>query len=160
LVSERSFFLAVVAAVAILSLALLLSPAGGPSGVVTADFKSVTIGGRTFGVTYLATNQTEWTRGLMDRRILPNTIELFVFPRPGDYSFWMYGVNSSLDIIWISSSGDSGSVVYVVHDAQPCGFELFCTNYDPGTSANMVLEAQGGFASSNDIVAGTMVSLS
>ncbi|HUH99974.1 MAG TPA: hypothetical protein VLY65_02925, partial [Nitrososphaerales archaeon] len=57
-------------------------------------FTKFSVGGRTFDLTYLATNQSALQKGLMGVKVTDNMTELFVFPNPGYYSFWMYGVNS------------------------------------------------------------------
>ena len=64
-------------------------------------YTSFSVGGKTFEFTYLATNQSALEKGLMGVKVTATTTELFVFPTAGYYSFWMYGVNSSLDIMWV-----------------------------------------------------------
>lgn len=108
-------------------------------------------------MTYLATNQTARQRGLMDTKITNDTTELFVFTTPDYYPFWMYDVNSSLDIIWIDATGSVGKVVYLVQDVPGCSVSLLCTNYQPTAKANLVLEAKAGFAKSNSITVGTTI---
>lgn len=122
-------------------------------------YTSFTIGGKAFELTYLATNQSALQKGLMDTKVTNSTTELFVFPNPGYYSFWMFGVNSSLDIMWVDAPPGSnvGSVVYIAPDAPPCHVSVICTNYEPTARSNFVIEARGGFAAANGIKVGTSV---
>jgi uncharacterized membrane protein (UPF0127 family) len=127
-----------------------------PTGSVNANYTSFTVNGKTFALTYLATNQSERQKGLMDTKITNTTTELFVFPSSDYYPFWMYHVNSSLDIIWLSATGGSGKVVYLAEDVPGCSF--LCPNYQPTAKANMVLEAKAGFARANSVALGTVIS--
>lgn len=122
-------------------------------------YSSFTIGGKSFALTYLATNQSALTKGLMNTKVADDTTELFVFPSSGYYPFWMFDVNSSLDIIWIDATSGSnvGRVVYLALDAPPCHEAALCTDYEPTSKANLVLEAKGGFAQANGIGVGTTV---
>jgi len=124
-------------------------------------YTSFSVGSKTFELTYLATNQSALQKGLMGTKVTDSTTELFVFPSAGYYSFWMYGVNSSLDIMWVDAPPGSnvGTVVYMAADAPPCHVSVICTNYDPTARANFVIEAKGGFAAANGIEVGTPVSL-
>ncbi len=122
-------------------------------------YTSFSVDGKTFKLTYLATNQTALQKGLMGVDVTNSTTELFVFPNPGYYSFWMYGVNSSLDIMWVNTTPgtDTGSFVYLALDSPPCHVSVICASYEPNARANYVIEAKGGFAAANDIKVGTPV---
>jgi len=127
-----------------------------PTGTVNAHYTRFTIDGRSFNLTYLATNQSERDKGLMDTKITNTTTELFVFSTSDYYPFWMYHVNSSLDIIWVSATNGSGPVVYLLQNVPGCSF--LCPNYQPTAKANMVLEAKAGFAKANSVMVGTIIS--
>jgi uncharacterized membrane protein (UPF0127 family) len=126
-----------------------------------AHFSSFTVGDKTFKLTYLATNQSALAKGLMGVKVTSSTFELFVFPTAGTYSFWMYGVNSSLDIMWVDTlpGSDAGTFVYLALDAPPCHVSVACTTYQPTANADYVIEAQAGFAAANGIAVGTAVTL-
>jgi len=117
------------------------------------------VGGKTFPLTYLATNQSMLDKGLMGTKVTDSTTMLFVFPDPGYYSFWMFGVNSSLDMIWVDASAGSnaGKVVYLALDAPPCHVSVVCTRYQPTSRADFVIEAKGGFAAANGVDVGSTV---
>lgn len=120
-----------------------------------------TLNGKPFDITYVATNDTEWEAGLMDKKITDSTTMLFIFPSMAVYPFWMYHVNSSLDIIWLNVTGDSGRVVYLAADVPGCtGLEFVCPNYTPSSAANYVIEVKGGFAASNGVGVGTIIEFS
>ena len=124
-------------------------------------YSSFTVGGKTFELTYLATNNSALAKGLMGVKVTDSTTELFVFPTAGYYSFWMYGVNSSLDIMWLATlpSSDAGTFVYFALDVPPCHVSVACTTYQPTAKADYVIEAQAGFAAANGIEIGTPVTL-
>ncbi len=121
---------------------------------------SFSTNGHTFGITYLATNQSRWEAGLMNRKITNSTTMLFVFPDFGIRVFWMSHVNSSLDIIWLNVTGGSGRVVSLASDVLPCTSALVCPDYQPSAAANWVLETKGGFAKTYDIEIGTVIEFS
>jgi len=125
---------------------------------VNVHYTRFVVNGKSFALTFIATNQTEREKGLMKTRITNTTTELFVFPTADYYPFWMYTVNSSLDIIWLNTTGNVGSVVYLVKNVPGCSVAILCTNYQPTAKANMVLEAKGGFADANSVVVGTRIS--
>jgi len=124
-------------------------------------YSSFSVGGKTFKLTYLATNDSTRQKGLMDIKVNNDTTMLFVFPSSGYYSFWMFGVNSSLDIIWVDAPAGSnvGKVVYLALDAPPCHVSVACTTYQPTAKADFVIEAKGGFSSANGVVLGTTIIL-
>jgi uncharacterized membrane protein (UPF0127 family) len=126
-----------------------------------AHYASFSVNGKTFRLTYLATNQTELEKGLMGVKVTDSTTELFVFPNEGHYSFWMFGVNSSLDIMWVDvpPGSDSGSFVYLALGAPPCQVAVTCPDYENTAIANFVIEAKAGFAAANGIEVGTPVTL-
>jgi uncharacterized membrane protein (UPF0127 family) len=126
-----------------------------------AHFSGFTVGGKTFEFTSVATTQAELSKGLMGAKVTSSTFELFVFPSPGTYSFWMSGVNSSLDIMWLSTpqGSDTGSFVYLAPDSAPCDLGVLCPTFNPTAKADYVIEAQGGFAAANGIQVGTPVTL-
>ena len=145
----------VVSIVLVAAYTLYLSNAG-PGPVTTNVPSSFDVGGKTFHFTYVATTQSERTSGLMNRKITNVTTMLFVFPSLGEWSFWMYDTNTSLDMIWVNAIGSSGRVVYLV-TAQPCLNGGSCTVYTPSSPANYVIEGKAGFAAANGISTGTVL---
>ncbi|MDV3293241.1 MAG: DUF192 domain-containing protein [Nitrososphaerales archaeon] len=148
---------------ALLILALALAAYAFLSVPGPANLSSVpthfTVNGKTFPFTYLATNQSEREAGLMNRKITDTTTMLFVFPETGVYSFWMYGTNSSLDIVWLDVTGSVGRVVYLLAGAPTCSVTFGCPTYTPTATANYVIEARAGFAETNGVTLGTTVQL-
>jgi uncharacterized membrane protein (UPF0127 family) len=126
-----------------------------------AHYTSFSVGDKTFKLTYVATNQSELEKGLMDTKVTNDTTMLFVFPNADYYQFWMFDVNSSLDIMWVDVpvGNNSGSFVYLALDAPPCYVSVDCTTYQPTARADFVIEAQAGFAVANGIGVGTPVTL-
>ncbi len=122
-------------------------------------YTSFSVEGKTFDLTYLATNQTMLQKGLMGTKVTSHTTMLFVFPNPGYYTFWMFGVNSSLDIMWVDAppGSNTGDFVFLALDAPPCQVSVVCASYEPPARADFVIEAQAGFAAANGIEVGTSV---
>jgi uncharacterized membrane protein (UPF0127 family) len=152
-------FVAVLVPLLIVAANVLLydsAPIASSGGIHYSRFS---VGGKTFPLTYLATNQSMLDKGLMGAKVTDSTTMLFVFPSPGYYSFWMFGVNSSLDMIWVDASAGSnvGKVVYLALDASPCHVSVVCTRYQPTSRADFVIEAKGGFAAANGLNVGTTV---
>ncbi|MGP8124903.1 MAG: DUF192 domain-containing protein [Nitrososphaerales archaeon] len=128
------------------------------SGLVTSPVPSTfTANGRTYAFTYTAVDNAQREAGLMNRKVTNTTTMLFAFPSMGIYQFWMYDTNTSLDMIWINATGNTGRVVYVYPNAQPCYSQIFCPTFGPSSPANYVIEAKAGFALANGIEAGTLV---
>lgn len=147
--------IAVIAAMLIGVAYVILSSSGQAYvGSVPSKF---TVNGKTFSITYVATNETEWEAGLMNKKVTNTTTMLFIFPRAEAYPFWMYHVNSSLDIIWLNATGNQGKVVYVAANVPGCFLPVGCPDYTPSSAANYVIEALGGFSSENGISVGTTV---
>ena len=131
------------------------TPGSVSSGVPTR----FSVNGRTFVFTYVATTQQEREAGLMNKKVTNTTTMLFAFPYPSQWAFWMYDTNTSLDMIWVNATGDSGRVVYLAERAPPCfnSFGYGCATYTPSTPANYVIEAKAGFAAAYGITKGTTV---
>ena len=130
-----------------------------PGNVTTPVPTSFTVNGRSFVFNYTAVTQAERESGLMNKKVTDSTTMLFVFPSPVIQSFWMYQTNTSLDMIWVNAAGNSGTVVYVAQNAQPCP-SLPCPDYPSDGQpplANYVIEAKAGFATANGIAVGTAV---
>jgi uncharacterized membrane protein (UPF0127 family) len=121
---------------------------------------SFTANGKNFTITYTASNELEREHGLMNTKITNTTIMLFAWPTAGTYSFWMYQTNSSLDMIWVNATGNSGRIVYEALDAPPCYDSASCAVYTPSSPANYVFEVKGGFAQANGLKLGTILNFS
>lgn len=143
----------------VISANVLLNDSTPITGSGVSHFTGFSVNGKSFQFTYVATNQSMLDKGLMGTKVTDSTTMLFIFSNPGYYSFWMFGVNSSLDVIWVDASAGSnvGKVVYLALDAPPCHVSVVCTQYQPTSRADFVIEAKGGFAATNGINMGTTV---
>lgn len=155
LLSGRVVAIVVIAFVALLAGYTLYSLSIVPGTVTSPVPTSFTVDGNTYTFTYIATTQKAREAGLMNKEVTNATTMLFAFPSFGEWQFWMYDTNTSLDMIWIN--GTSGQVVYVEPSAQPCYDSGSCTVYTPTAPANYVIEAKAGFAAANDIAVGTII---
>jgi uncharacterized membrane protein (UPF0127 family) len=133
------------------------SAASLPGSVSSTVPTTFTVNGTTYTFTYVATTEAQREAGLMNREITATTTMLFAFPNSGYWQFWMYDTNTSLDMIWVNATGDSGRVVYMVQSAPPCYDQFTCAKYTPVAPANYVIEAKAGFASAAGIAVGTEV---
>lgn len=143
--------LAVPALVVIAAAIYLLSQAPAQT---TANYSYFTIGNHSFAITYVALNYSQWTQGLMNKTVTNTTFELFVFPNPDIYPFWMNNTYYNLDMIWINGTPGGGKVVYIVRNATSC-LKANCPLYTPNAIANYVIEAKAGFAAKNGVVIGS-----
>ena len=151
----KTVAIASVVVVALL-VAYTLYESAGQSGPVTNPVPTkFTVNGKTYAFTYVATTDQERRVGLMGKAVNSTTTMLFAFPSAGEWRFWMYNTTTSLDMIWVNSQGDTGRVVYLVSSVPPCFDISKCVVYTPTASANYVIEAKSGFASSNGIDVGT-----
>ena len=118
-----------------------------------APIYSLTLDGATVHVT-LARTPAEQERGLGGRDSLaPDEGMLFVFPRDGQYAFWMKDMKFPIDIIWLAAYG---SVVYVVPDLSP---STYPHSFGPKTPARFVLEVPAGFAVAHHVGVGDVAQL-
>ncbi len=130
----------------------------------SAQFSSFIFNNHTYAFTYVASNLSEWETGLMNKTVTNSTFELFIFPTPNIYPFWMKDTYYPLDIIWINGT----RVVYIAY-AIPCSWyskgQSSCIIYNPynssaqgdGHIANYVIEAPGGFANATGMSVGDTV---
>jgi len=65
---------------------------------------SLDINGKTYSISHVAADESEWEAGLMNQTITNDTLMLFVFPMAGIYVFWMDNTKSPLDMIWMNVS--------------------------------------------------------
>src|ERR1700686_5416580 len=92
------------------------------------NIKFVKIAGQDVRVD-LALTITEQEKGLGGRSGLKeNEGMLFIFPEPGNYGFWMAGMNFPLDMIWLD---ENMKVIYIKKDARP---ESYPEMYGPDKS--------------------------
>jgi len=127
--------------------ALLILTSCGPKPTTLEDFptRPVTLpGGQVIRVETMVDN-IDLIRGLMFRTSLaPDRGMLFVHPKPGNYTYWMYQTLILLDIIWLDSNR---RIVEMVENAQPCKTPASkCEQYGGKEVSAYVLEIGGGMA--------------
>jgi uncharacterized protein len=156
----RIIVIAAVAAAALLVAYAIYESTNVPGTVTSPVPSKFTVNGRTYTFTYIATTYSERLEGLMNKEVTNTTTMLFAFPSSAEWQFWMLNTNTSLDMIWVNATGNSGRVVYIVTSAQPCYDSNTCTVYTPAAPANFVIEARAGFVSANGIANGASISFS
>ena len=103
----------------------------------------------------IADDWSEMERGLMYRESLPEDEGmLFIFPRSGNYPFWMKNTLIPLDAIYIAEN----STIVDILQMEPCLSDP-CPNYPPDADALYVLEANKGFSERHGIMEGDSVML-
>jgi hypothetical protein len=90
-----------------------------------------------------AVDTRDMLRGLMFRNSLaPDHGMLFVHPKNGRYSYWMYQTYIPLDMIWMD---ENHRIVEIVENAEPCKTAASqCPHYGGQEDARFVLELNGG----------------
>ena len=120
----------------------------------SANESFVEIGGRKIPVEVVDTAISRM-RGLSGRENLPeNTGMLFVFDKPGKYTFWMKDMKFAIDIIWI----EDGRIVDIWENAQPPS-QGEIPIYTPEYTSTYVLEVNAGFAKETGVKIGDGVIL-
>jgi len=102
----------------------------------------------------LAITKEEQMQGLSGRDMLePTKGMLFIFEKPGKYSFWMQGMNFPIDIIWID---EAYKVVYIKKDAR---HETPFEQYGPDKDTKYVLEVVSGFSEKYGLKVGDTIEI-
>jgi uncharacterized membrane protein (UPF0127 family) len=145
--------------IAIVAIALIASPekqnnkvsqSTNPCGIYRHDAK-VAINGKTFDVE-MPKDHNDFTKGLAGRPCITDTEGmLFRFTKPGQYPFWMKGMNFPIDIIWI---GSDYRVAAVEVDEMPSTYPDKFVNKKP---AQYVLEIKANLSKRLKIQIGTPV---
>ncbi len=121
--------------------------------IETAKVSTVTINGAKIEVE-LADTSAKRMKGLSGRQSLaPDKGLLFLFNRPGIYSFWMKDMNFPIDIIWI---GPDYRIVDITYNLTP---DTFPKSFRPQMPAKFVLEVNAGFARERGIKIGDKIEL-
>jgi hypothetical protein len=109
--------------------------------------------GKTLQVEVMA-NDNDRAMGLMYRKSLPQDRGLlFVFPKPGQYSFWMKNCRFPIDMIWLD---EDRKVVFVAADVPPCKADP-CPSYGGMQRALYVLEVNAGQAEREKVKRGSLL---
>jgi uncharacterized membrane protein (UPF0127 family) len=118
------------------------------------DLPSASINGHVFSLE-IAKTEAQRERGLSYRPSLPqDTGMLFLFEKPGQYSFWMKDMHFPLDMIYINND----TVVYVFKNVPPPrSLKQTLPIYTPDTPADKVLEINAGLSKKYGIKKGNKV---
>jgi len=116
-----------------------------------SKIKKITLGKGTFEVS-LAVDKEERRKGLSGREsIRDNEGMFFIFPREGNYPFWMKDMKFPIDIIWLSKDL---RVVEIKENVQP---ESFPETFAPKEKALYVVELKAGSSKKYNIKLGDKV---
>ena len=113
--------------------------------------RSLMLGGRSVEVEVADTPSLR-ERGLSGgEALLEGTGMLFVFAEEGLHSFWMKDMRFSIDILWLTSSGE---IIHMEESVSPSTYPTTFLSQKPST---YVLELPAGYASVNGIRLGDRV---
>ncbi len=102
----------------------------------------------------VVTKQVDMAQGLSGRKSMPrNQGMLFVFNQPGNYYFWMKGMNFPLDILWIDQN------FQVVDITKEISINDFPVNFSSRVPAQYVLEVNAGWTQEHGVGLGTTVDI-
>lgn len=122
---------------------------------ITFKSKSITFKKRKFRI-MIADSILKQVLGLMHRpRLGLNEGMLFIFKNPARQGIWMLNMNFPIDCIWLN---DSGKVIDIANNMQPCNGMLGCKTFVPASNAKYVLEINAGLAGRLKIAKGTSLS--
>src|SRR3989344_1111426 len=153
---KRVYTLIVLAAIFIFVLVwgypIYLSPAPViPAQPVVEELQTIQLKGETIRVS-VADTPSQREQGLSGRAgLAEDEGMLFVFPKDGNYAFWMKDMRFSIDILWISANG---SVVYMAQNLSP---DTYPENFNPKTLTRYVLELPAGHAKAHMVGIGDEV---
>lgn len=103
----------------------------------------------------IADEWNELQKGLMFRENLPEDEGmLFVFPRSGNYAFWMKNTLIALDAIYMDANGTIVDIIQM----DPCILDP-CPTHVPDSEALYVLEVNKGFSERHGIKEGGRIVL-
>lgn len=112
------------------------------SSVVAVQMSSAKTAAMRFEI---VTDPIEQERGLGGRTNIPaNYGMLFVFPKDGNYGFWMKDMLAPIDIIWLS---DSGTILGIEDSVAP---STYPSVFYPPHPVRYVLETRAGEARTHD----------
>ncbi len=119
--------------------------------IVASPWKIIKINHKIF-ISELPRTEEEYQKGLGERDSLcPSCSMLFIFPKSGEYAFWMKDMHFNLDIIWIADD----RIVYIKKDFSASSKETI----NPGIFADKVLEIRAGLSDKYDFKLGDKVSI-
>ena len=119
--------------------------------IPSSEFSTVHLKGQIVKVAVADTPESR-ERGLSGRSELASDEGmLFVFPKDGQYAFWMKDMRFAIDIVWISYSEE---IVDVEEKVSP---ETYPTVFTPRRPARYVLELPSGFVEEHDVTIGDAV---
>ena len=124
---------------------------------VDAGKKILTVGNQTLEIG-IADNALTRARGLSGRAYIgENEGLLFVFSSPGNYGFWMKGMNFPIDIVWINGDRVIGFSENI--QPEPSKNILNFSIYYPPENVNKVLEINAGAVKKYNLWVGDMINL-
>ena len=116
--------------------------------------KDLIIGGKIIKVD-ISDNDCKRIQGLSDRKgISENNGMLFIFPREGNYGFWMKDMNFPIDILWVDDN------LYVTGVEKSVSTSTYPEIIGEKYLAKYVLELFSGFSEKNNIKVGNKIILS
>lgn len=134
----------------------IFPPSGNPDD--ESSTAKVFIRGATFDVEVVKTPEGR-KQGLSGREYLPELNGmLFIFEKPGSYSFWMKDMRFPIDILWLRDK----RIVHLEKNVLPPAPETLDSEpkvYDPRTEVDMVLEVNAGMSDRAGISIGDEVIL-
>ncbi len=106
----------------------------------------------------IADTPAKRSQGLMFRTNMPhNHGMLFIFDKPGHWTFWMKNTKMSLDILWIDALGE---VVHLEQNVSICTrTDEGCPRYHTLKESRYVLELKAGMARQFEIKAGSTLKI-
>jgi uncharacterized membrane protein (UPF0127 family) len=139
-----------VCAALVLLVACGVNPPHAPSQPDTAGSRVTFPDGYVVHIEMAADDATR-QQGLMFRdQLAQDRGMLFLFPRNGNYPFWMKNTLIPLDMIWID---EQKRIVHIAHDVPPCIADP-CPSVPTEGEARYVLEVGAGVAARHGLANG------
>jgi uncharacterized membrane protein (UPF0127 family) len=133
---------------------LLVAALAGPALAGAPEMPLALPSGKSLTVELMLTPEDQ-ARGLMFRESLPQDRGLlFVFPVPGQHSFWMKNCRFPIDMVFLD---EDARVTYVAESVPPCKKDP-CPSYGPSgpmKPTKYVLEINAGQAAREKLIRGS-----
>ena len=112
-----------------------------------------TLGGQTVYASIATTDETRALGLSYTSALPPDVVKVFVFATDERWSFWMKGMEYSIDIVWVTATG---TIAHIETDVSPATYPK---SFTPSISARYVIETVPGLFAGQNLKVGDRVDI-
>ncbi len=112
-----------------------------------------TLGGQTVFASIATTDETRALGLSYTSALPPDVVKVFVFATDERWSFWMKGMEYSIDIVWVTATG---TIAHIETDVSPATYPK---SFTPSISARYVIETVPGLFAGQNLKVGDQVDI-